>query len=456
MYTKDKSKLIAYPSAKTGTIKIPEGTHINVSSGYDSNRDAFALNCQVQKVELPSSFPQDIWEVSMLCRCHNLEEVTIDDGNQNYKTIDGVLYNHDVTKLLFCPYKKKEELNIPSTVQELTSGSLQDCDELTNIQITNSVTTIDDYTLCDCDKIKDIFLPSSVNNIGTNSNILRSCKGLLNINVDENNSSFASENGILYDKDKTKILGFPSGRTGSYTVPGDIDIDYSIFDDSQLSEINLPDNLKYMYLNPFTGGWFQGCTNLKALNFSKNNPNYTSVDGVVYNKDLSQLVVCPDGKENLTIPESVTNLYLLDIYDYEKMKQITFLNKNIKFDEHFSFRNTPVIKGYTGSTAEKYAQEKGLTFIPLKDVEINNFHYRKLSNTSKAKIILGATASGEGTLKYRFVVLNEDGENVYTRGFGETNYTRWKPTKKGNYTIYCKVQDQYGRQAVSSFKYTVK
>lgn len=73
----------------------------------------------------------------------------------------------------------------------------------------------------------------------------------------------------------------------------------------------------------------------------------------------------------------------------------------------------------------------------------------------KTTIKLGTTATGKGTLMYRFVVL-KDGACEYVRGYAKTNYTKWKPSAPGNYVIYYKVKDSTGNEVTKTVNYTIK
>ena len=55
-------------------------------------------------------------------------------------------------------------------------------------------------------------------------------------------------------------------------------------------------------------GVFSGCTNLEEIIVSADNPVYSSLDGVLYNKDKTELVKWPDKKLSVTLPESVTSI----------------------------------------------------------------------------------------------------------------------------------------------------
>lgn len=91
-----------------------------------------------------------------------------------------------------------------------------------------------------------------------------------------------------------------------------------------LTSIDFPEGLKSIGWNAFSGcaglksvtipanvdnimkGAFSNCDELRQINFSADNPKYASVDGVLYTKDMTQLVQCPAGLASVTIPESVT------------------------------------------------------------------------------------------------------------------------------------------------------
>ena len=48
------------------------------------------------------------------------------------------------------------------------------------------------------------------------------CDNLGNISISSDNSHYTSENGVLFNKDKTELLYFPAGKTGSYTIPNTV------------------------------------------------------------------------------------------------------------------------------------------------------------------------------------------------------------------------------------------
>ena len=67
---------------------------------------------------------------------------------------------------------------------------------------------------------------------------------------------------------------------------------------------------------------FYACKNLENIIISKNNYKYTSVDGVVYSKDMTEIVACPAGKTSITIPDTVTRIGNSAFRGCEKLKEI--------------------------------------------------------------------------------------------------------------------------------------
>ena len=89
---------------------------------------------------------------------------------------------------------------------------------------------------------------------------------------------------------------------------------------SSLTSVTIPDSVTEI------GEYaFDGCTSLTSINVSKQNPNYTSIDGILYDKEGTTLICCPAGteKSSVTIPDSVTSIEGLAFYECTSLTSVT-------------------------------------------------------------------------------------------------------------------------------------
>lgn len=109
---------------------------------------------------------------------------------------------------------------------------------ITSIIISEGVTSIGDYAFNNCGNLTSIAIPSSVTNIGKElisycmvltyetKNEKRwsalSCRNFTSINVKSENANYSSEDGVLFNKDKTTLILCPSGKTGDYVIPSSV------------------------------------------------------------------------------------------------------------------------------------------------------------------------------------------------------------------------------------------
>jgi len=88
------------------------------------------------------------------------------------------------------------------------------------------------------------------------------CAGLKSIDVDNSNTAYSSENGVLFDKAKTTLIRYPEGKAGTYAIPNSvISIGFgSFYDCSGLTSITIPSSV-----TSIENSSFAGCSGLKFV-----------------------------------------------------------------------------------------------------------------------------------------------------------------------------------------------
>ena len=124
-----------------------------------------------------------------------------------------------------------------------------------------TVTGIDEKAFRDCHDLTSIDIPAGVKRIGYGA--FSGCSALTEISVHDNNLSFRSENGILFNKDQTKLICYPAGKTQtSYSVPSSVTSigSYAFCDCSHLTSLSVPNNV-----TSIGSCVFRGCSSLSSI-----------------------------------------------------------------------------------------------------------------------------------------------------------------------------------------------
>ena len=159
-------------------------------------------------------------------------------------------------------------ISIPESVKAFGVQSFRNDISLLKISMPSGLTSINDYAFMGCNGLSEITIPANVTYIG--EGIVKDCQNISKINVAEENSHFASENGVLYTSTFDELLIFPVNyESSSYFVKdGTIIIaPYAFVNSKRLSEVTLPSTLTNIGADAFIG-----CVNLSSLQVKALNP----------------------------------------------------------------------------------------------------------------------------------------------------------------------------------------
>ena len=416
LFNKDKTEILVYPNAKGSSYVIPssvteigysafEGctglTSVTIPSSVteigegafrgctglksvtipnsvtEIRGDAFARCISLTTIKIPqsvtniaeawgyprSSFSNPFWG------CTKLKKFIVDTNNTEYSSIDGVLFDKKKGEIVAYPNAKGASYVIPNSVWNIREGVFKGCTGLTNIVIPDSVKYIGAKqgglyfagAFEGCTGLKSVTIPGSVTEIG--SYTFSNCTSLTSVTI---------SNGVE-------------------------EIGYSAFEGcTGLKSVTIPSSVTEIGYYSFNRA-FNGCTSLKSITVDKSNKNYTSVDGVLFNKNKTEILGYPSAKgSSYVIPSSVTEIGESAFYSCTGLKSVTIPNSVKKIGDGalygctslksvtiprsvtyigdnafgYTYSNKQYVKinGFTiygkkGTAAERYAKDNGFKFV---------------------------------------------------------------------------------------------
>ena len=191
-------------------------------------------------------------------------DITIVTYNGNDKrveipsTIDGKTVI-GIDEFVFWEHYELEEVVLPDTLQYIGMHAFS-MTSISEIDIPEGVESISDFAFMGCDNLKKITLPSTLKDISGAFYSNNTGKGCLEeINVSSANPDFTSSYGILFNKDKSILMKFPSARKGYYRIPESVEIiGYTAFEGSRLERVYIPDSVTKIGERAFSSTEIQG------------------------------------------------------------------------------------------------------------------------------------------------------------------------------------------------------
>lgn len=249
-------------------------------------------------------------------------------------TMDAFLWRNDGQLSEIVP--KTEHVILKKGIASISGDAFTMCQNLISIEIPDTVTSITDSAFAYCHKLQNITIPAGVNVIRENT--FAYCTSLENVVFKEPVNSLQIE-------------------------------DYAFSSCVKLSHINLPNKISYIGENAF-----YECMSLKALEIPAGIDNlslwscYTLRDVIIRDgvkkipKDTFNMLY---SMQSISIPESVSKIETRS-FDCDALKKIEIHNPNCEI-ESGAIAPFAVIYGKQGSTAQKYAEQNGMTFVSFND-----------------------------------------------------------------------------------------
>lgn len=267
-----KYKAFANCSSLT-SLTLPSGVKLLDSKAVEGcvKLEKLTLPASLTSISLPQFYGSNI-------------VITVKEGNAEYASIDGVLYNKEKTELLYCPSNRTGMFEVPE-----------------------GVTTIR-YQAFYKSKISGVSLPASVVDIDNSS--FNGCSKLSTATISEANTVYSIKNGLLLNKEGTEVIRNLAQRTGTVTIPdGIVMIQFNAFRNfHKIETVLMPDSVKKIEYFAF-----RGCDALKEVQLG-NSLTYIG-SGAFY--DCVTL-------SSIQLPKSLQVIANIAFFNCGKLSDITF------------------------------------------------------------------------------------------------------------------------------------
>lgn len=313
---------------------------------------AFSGCSSLTAVNIPESVTK-IGEWAFLY-CSKLESVIIPSGVATISnhTFDGctslrsIVIPESVKIISYAAFRgctSLGSLTIPSGVTSIGDLAFFNCTSLAAVNIPEEVTEVGRYTFAGCSALTFITIPKNVSKICDHA--FKNCRNLAAVNVDTANLYYSSQDGVLFNKSLDKLVIYPDGKAGDYTVPSTVTaIGKYAFDDCVgLESVMIPESVDSI------GDYaFYSCTSLSNITISQ---GVSRIGNCSFNECI--------GLNTVSVPANVSSLGDHAFRGCSELSYVEFkgnapavgINTFDDCDTNFTVFYVPGTSGWTDSDA---------------------------------------------------------------------------------------------------------
>lgn len=224
-------------------------------------------------------------------------------------------------------------------------------DSIEHLGKTYVVTTIGENAFRNCERLSSVTVPASV--ISIEKNAFSNCKGLNSVTLPASlgiikQEAFSGCSGLLAFTLPTAIKVITEktfsgcSKLKNVLIPASVNmIEVQAFAGCAIDTLFIPASVDYIDESSFIG-----CKNLMALNVDTLNKRFASIDGLLFDKSITELLRCGEGNIKVAIPDSVSKIGSYAFYGCDKLVSIN-LPDSTKSIRSYAFSECTQLSTFT-------------------------------------------------------------------------------------------------------------
>ena len=274
-------------------------------------------------------------------------------------------------------------IEIHDGITSIGSSAFSDCSYLTEIKIPDSVSRLESYLFNSCVRLTSVSIPNTIEYVDAYA--FYGCSALP-YNAYDNAYYLGNEENpyLVLIKAKNTNITSCEINDGSRTLS-----QYSFKDCSLLNEISVPSNVVYINEDSFAG-----CSSLSAINVEEENTNYTSIDGLLVDKNKTKIIDIPQAITKISIPDSFTSIEADAFYSCTSLEELTLPGLFNHYLGYY-FRNNSYDNSYDNSYVPK-----SLKKVTINSGDIPGYAFSNCSSLTSITIGNNVTSIGNFAFSY--------------------------------------------------------
>lgn len=229
-------------------------------------------------------------------------------------------------------------------VTDVSLNSFSNCQVIRSVTFEEGIETIGASVFSDCDNLETAYIPKSVSHL--NPWAFTGCNALKEVNVHPDNPYYCSVDGVVYNKNKTKLVFYPAGKADAeFNIPSGVLVvdDRAFAHCENLKRITVPETVAQL-----TDESIYMCNGLEGVTVDENNRVYRTVDGNLYSKDgkIFLRLYALNANKSFAVPEGVTQIGEGAFYSRKDLLYVV-LPSTLTYIDEYAFGECENLQGIT-------------------------------------------------------------------------------------------------------------